>query len=192
MGLLSIFLQLCFKQGFFYLNYLKIAGIYTLKAKERLKRSKLIDELFSKGSYFTIPFFRVQYQFLPLPFEAALQIGVSVSKRNFKKAVSRNRIKRLLREAVRLQKKELSETLTQNKQQLAVFFIYTGKEIPAPAMVAEQMTLILNRLLKLVNEKHTSNTQFSFHPAYKIIPMDHISLAGAQMSLHTHLLALCY
>jgi ribonuclease P protein component len=100
----------------------------------------------------------VQYQFRSLPFDAALQIGVSVSKRNFKKAVSRNRIKRLLREAVRLQKKELSETLTQNKQQLAVFFIYTGKEIPAPAMVAEQMTLILNRLLKLVNEKHTSNT----------------------------------
>ena len=137
---------------------MKIAGIYTLKAKERLKRSKLIDELFSKGSYFNIPFFRVQYQFRSLPFDAALQIGVSVSKRNFKKAVSRNRIKRLLREAVRLQKKELSETLTQNKQQLAVFFIYTGKEIPAPAMVAEQMTLILNRLLKLVNEKHTSNT----------------------------------
>jgi ribonuclease P protein component len=137
---------------------LEITGIYTLKAKERLKRTKLIDELFSKGSYFTIPFFRVQYQLRSLPFDAPLQIGVSVSKRNFKKAVSRNRIKRLLREAVRLQKKVLSETLIQNKQQLAVFFIYTGKEIPPMELVVEHMTLILNRLIKLVNEKHISNT----------------------------------
>jgi ribonuclease P protein component len=93
-----------------------------------------------------------------LPFEAPLQIGVSVSKRNFKKAVSRNRIKRLLREAARLQKKQLAETLIQNKLQLAVFFIYTGKEIAASVTVSEQMTVILNRLIKLVNEKHTSNT----------------------------------
>jgi len=57
-----------------------------------------------------------------------------------------------------LQKKELTETLLQNKLQLAVFFIYTGKEIPATIVVGEQMTLILNRLIKLVNEKHTSNT----------------------------------
>ena len=59
---------------------------------------------------------------------------------------------------MRLQKKELSEALIQNKQQLAVFFIYTGKEIPPQGMVVENMTLILNRLIKLVNEKHTSNT----------------------------------
>ena len=57
-----------------------------------------------------------------------------------------------------MQKKELTETLLQNKLQLAVFFIYTGKEIPATIVVGEQMTLILNRLIKLVNEKHTSNT----------------------------------
>jgi len=57
-----------------------------------------------------------------------------------------------------LQKKQLTETLIQNKLQLAVFFIYTGKEIPATIVVGEQMTLILNRLIKLVNEKHTSNT----------------------------------
>ena len=57
-----------------------------------------------------------------------------------------------------MQKKQLTETLIQNKLQLAVFFIYTGKEIPASVTVSEQMTVILNRLIKLVNEKHTSNT----------------------------------
>jgi len=39
-----------------------------------------------------------------------------------------------------------------------VFFIYTGKEIPASVTVSDQMTILLNRLIKLVNEKHTSNT----------------------------------
>jgi ribonuclease P protein component len=62
--------------------------------------------------------FRISYKFLPLPADekTVLQVGVSVSKRNFKRAVDRNRIKRLLRETYRLQKRELIEVLKCNEE----------------------------------------------------------------------------
>lgn len=80
------------------------------------------------------------------------QFGVGVSNKNFKKAVDRNRIKRLTREGYRLQKQNLCDLLNEKKQQLAVFLIYTGKELPVHTMVNEKIGLILLRLLKIINE----------------------------------------
>ena len=60
-----------------------------------------------------------------------LQAGFAAGSRNFKTAVDRNRIKRLIKEAWRLQKNELKEQLKKQNRKLNVFFIYTGKELPA-------------------------------------------------------------
>ena len=79
---------------------------------------------------------------------AALQAGFGASSRHFKKAVDRNRIKRLGREAYRLQKEPLLRRLTEKGLSLAVFFIYTGKELPEHATVTEKIGVILQKLIK--------------------------------------------
>ncbi len=80
-----------------------------------------------------------------------LQCGVGVSSKNFKKAVDRNRIKRLMREAYRLQKNFLQDLLKEKNLQLALFFIYTGKELPEYKMVNDKIELILQRVAKEIN-----------------------------------------
>ncbi len=84
--------------------------------------------------------------------EKPLQAGVTTSSRNFKKAVARNRVKRVLREAYRLQKLPLESALKSAGKALAIFFIYTGKELPVYAEVYEKMRIILQRITDNVNK----------------------------------------
>ena len=79
-----------------------------------------------------------------------VQVTVSVSSRNFRKAVDRNRIKRQMREVYRLQKSPLTRQLSDVKKQLALFFIYTGKEIPEYTDLLEKMNKILVRLQDII------------------------------------------
>ncbi len=68
-----------------------------------------------------------------------IQAGVGVSARHFKKAVDRNRIKRLLRECYRLNKHNLLATLEAKQKKVVVFFLYVGKELPDYTMLNEKM-----------------------------------------------------
>jgi ribonuclease P protein component len=79
-----------------------------------------------------------------------LLAGVSVSKRNFKHSVDRNRIKRLLREAYRLHKYTLLEKLQTQNKSLEVFFVFTDKTLPDFAVVEDKMKYCIRRLGKIV------------------------------------------
>lgn len=89
---------------------------------------------------------------------AALQFGVGVSTRNFKKAVDRNRIKRLLREAYRLQKNELKDKVTLKKIQLNLFIIYTGRELPAYNLIFDKVTVALQKVVNIADESTEANS----------------------------------
>ena len=79
---------------------------YTLGKEERLKSRKLIDQLFKEGKSFSSFPFRVVWKYLPSASDSFLKAGFTVSTKHFKKAVDRNRIRRLMKEAYRLQKNE--------------------------------------------------------------------------------------
>ena len=73
---------------------------------------------------------------------------MSVSTRHFKKAVDRNRIKRLMRESYRLQKNNLQTVLEEKHLNLAVFFIYTGKELPEYTLIFEKIGGAIKKIEK--------------------------------------------
>lgn len=125
---------------------------FTLGKTERLKSRKIIEQLFKGGQSFVVFPFRIFYLFSDLH-AFPLQAGFGVSTKNFKKAVDRNRIKRLTKEAYRLQKNKVQETLSEKNLRMAIFFIYSSKELPESKLVNTKMEISLQRLLNLVNEK---------------------------------------
>ncbi len=136
---------------------------YTLGKQERLKSRKAIEHLFKQGKSFTVFPFRVLYIWEQVTIaedttpdnsgNTRLQAGFTVSSRNFKKAVDRNRIKRLMREAYRLQKNELQQSPVLDHLNLTLFFIYVGKELPEYKQVLEKTEIVLKRMIKLVNDR---------------------------------------
>jgi ribonuclease P protein component len=124
---------------------------YFYRKADKLKSRKAIDQLFSKGNSFTGFPFKVIW--LPENKHALLQTAVGVSSRNFKKATDRNRIKRLMREAWRLQKNKLHDHLLEQNVQLSVFILYIGKELPEYELVFEKTGNIINRLIKFTDAK---------------------------------------
>jgi ribonuclease P protein component len=77
---------------------------FTLGKQERLKSKKLIEKLYKEGSSVKAFPLRMVYLQTIHTSDFPAQVGVSVAKRNFKKAPDRNRLKRLMRETYRLQK----------------------------------------------------------------------------------------
>ena len=87
----------------------------------------------------------------PVEISAKLQLGAGVGSKNFRRAVDRNRIRRLTKEAWRLQKSDLQEKLTGNRQ-LAVFLLYTSKEIENYQLISEKIKKIIDKLSVIVTE----------------------------------------
>ena len=128
-----------------------MAKQFTLGKNERLKSRKLIEQLFSDGKKFVITPFRVIYR-LDKNEQSFLQFGVGVSSKNFKKAVNRNRVKRIVKEAYRLQKNELQTKLKEQLTRLNIFIIYTGKGLPEYREVYTKMGMIMDKFKILLSE----------------------------------------
>lgn len=112
---------------------------HTFPKIERLSKEKWIQELFEKGSSFYLYPFKIIYRTHP---DSSLpnQVLITVSSRQFKKAVDRNLIKRRIREAYRTQKATL-------KQSSVIFaFVYTAKEILAFSDVKTKTLIALTKL----------------------------------------------
>jgi len=79
---------------------------------------------------------------------------IRVPKSNFRKAVDRNKIKRRIREAYRLNKQIIQESVSELPHPVIISISYTAKEILPFAIIQEKIILILQRLMK-ENEKVT-------------------------------------
>jgi len=130
---------------------------HTLSKTERLKSYKRIRILFAQGQKFKV--FPLVVYFLLRDEEAEgrlreveggserlrevegiLQMGVSVGKRHFKRAVDRNLLKRRIREAYRKQKHDVKETLTALGISMDIFFVYSNARISDYAEIETAMT----------------------------------------------------
>lgn len=121
---------------------------HTLSKNERLHSKKSIKELFDKGSSFFLYPFKVLYFNLPQELIETNQVLFSVSKKKIKKAVSRNQVKRRVKEAYRLNKHLLSNE--PSKKNIAL--IYVSSDIPTFKKIVPVIQKILARLEQLSKE----------------------------------------
>jgi ribonuclease P protein component len=126
---------------------------------EKLKSRKELDAIFGQGKSIGVFPIKLFYQLHQGAATANIKAGVGVSARHFKKAVQRNRIKRLLRECYRKEKQILYSLLEGKAYHLTVFFLYVDKEMPAYEVLQAKMPLAMSKLLKqLQHEMGISTT----------------------------------
>lgn len=123
---------------------------FTLPKKEKLKSKKLIEQLFNDGK--SVSNYPVKLIYLKTVHEdgSKFKIGVTASKRNFRSAVKRNRIKRLMRESYRLNKPLIFNNI---EGDYAFMFLYLGKDMPTYEHLDKCFKLILKKLLTKENHE---------------------------------------
>ena len=123
---------------------------FTLGKQERLKSKKLIEKLYTEGK--TIKMFPLKMVYLKTNHTSnyPAQVGVSVPKRNFRLAVHRNRLKRLLRETYRLQKFIVYNSL---EGQYVYMISYLGKDLFTFDKLFDKMRLLLEKFIDETTSK---------------------------------------
>ncbi|MDR3218405.1 MAG: ribonuclease P protein component [Dysgonamonadaceae bacterium] len=122
----------------------------TLKKEERISAQKEIDLLFEKGASFVSFPLRVVYLVEKPLSGASVAILVSVPKRKFKRAVKRNRIKRLVKEAYRRNKHPLVNHFQENTSGLLLAFLFVGNALCG----YKEIESAVGRILITLKEKH--------------------------------------
>ncbi|MBR4267461.1 MAG: ribonuclease P protein component [Bacteroidales bacterium] len=128
--------------------------IYGLSKNEKLKSVVRTDKLFTQGKSFWIFPFNVYYRIGSKEELFANQFLVSVGKHYFKHAVDRNRTKRLVREAYRLNKNIVYEVSEKNNVCFNVGFVYKSRTICDFATVQKSVLQALENLAKEIAEKN--------------------------------------
>ena len=110
-----------------------------------LKRRVVMDQVFAEGR--TAKSFPIVARFVETPPDgpAPSRVAFTVSKRRFKRAVDRNRVKRLMREAWRHHRAEFESAILKGHQ-CAVVLIFVGKDLPDSETIQRAMVKLLNRM----------------------------------------------
>jgi ribonuclease P protein component len=117
----------------------------TFPKSERLCGKNAFEALFQKGKKFFLHPFKVLHIGAPGA-DAVAQIAIIVPKKIAKKAVSRNRLKRQIREAYRLEKEQFINSLKNKNKGMVFAVIYIGEEKADFELLREKINLILTRL----------------------------------------------
>lgn len=122
----------------------------TYPKHEKLKSKTAIDLLFTEGKSVSKYPLRLVYAPITLENEEKIKIGVSVSKKYFKKAVDRNYYKRVLRETYRLNKSILIDHLD---QPYAIMFFYQTKDRLTFQEIHKKTIQLFEKFIETIQEK---------------------------------------
>jgi ribonuclease P protein component len=129
---------------------------YKFGKDARLKSRKTIQKVFAEGR--SVLSNSLKAIWINDNADGTLQTGITVSSRHFKKATDRNRIKRLIRESLRLQKYELEEYLKQQKVNMSMFLMYVGKDLPTQQQMHTAVSNLINKIKHQLDEKNKTLT----------------------------------
>ena len=121
---------------------------FTYPKNEKLKSKKTIDLLFTEGKSVSKYPLRLVYIETAFDEDVPLKMGVSVSKKYFKKAVDRNYFKRVLRECYRLNKHLLMDNID---KKFAFLFFYQTKEKLSYPEINEKTIQLFEKFLKSIS-----------------------------------------
>ena len=120
----------------------------TFSKKERICSKLTIERVLDKKQKVFVYPYKCFYDFTPASDEADVnRMLVSVPKRSFKHAVDRNRLKRLTREAYRLNKHLIESLPAEHGKSASLFFVFVGNETLPFNFINDKIILVLNRLL---------------------------------------------
>jgi ribonuclease P protein component len=122
---------------------------FSFPKKEKLKSKKGIEQLFAEG--IAITNYPIKLVYLKTSFDdgSKCKVGVTASKRNFKSAVKRNRIKRLMRESYRLNKHLIFNNIEGN---YAFMFLYLGKEMPSQSKITDTIVPLMRKFVDKIGK----------------------------------------
>jgi ribonuclease P protein component len=136
-----------------------LSKVFTYQKSDKLKSRKQTQHLFSTGQAINVFPIRLIYTIEPIASSldnisstSLLQAGVGAPSRTFRKAVQRNRVKRLLREAYRLEKPNFITQAALDNKRVNLFFLYTDAsvltQVEIQAKVKEALAILVTKLNK--------------------------------------------
>jgi ribonuclease P protein component len=136
-----------------------LPSVFTYQKTDKLKSRKQTQHLFSTGQAINVFPIRLIYTIEPIESTAAnlsltsvLQAGVGAPSRTFRKAVQRNRVKRLLREAYRLEKPNFISQAALDNKRVNLFFLYTDAlvltQVDIQGKLKEALSILVTKLNK--------------------------------------------
>ena len=130
-----------------------MTSIFTFPKKEHLCGEIRIAKLYAQGKAFIVYPLRVVYSINVEVAQEPVKVLISVPKKRFKKAVDRNRIKRLMRETYRLNKNSLITKATENELTLQIAFNYVADSEIDYSTLNRKMEKALNQIAEKLNSK---------------------------------------